>query len=229
MKTSNKILTGAFLVSLLLIISVLAVVNAKYRKGDYTLINDDIWTPNLATYSLDNVKYISMDNIENVSIEAADSSNMKYEKEKEGEENTLSISKKGDTLFMVGDNKTRNHGRWYKPVRLYFAGLIPVKAINCNLNIQGRNSLPHLSVVLDHSHLHINKDQPFETVKIEGFNRSNINIYSADIKNLAVRLQKSFIREDRLHAGSIRMETDSLSEIQFKTVNLLKTTFTPLP
>ena len=62
MKTSNKILVSAFVLALLILVSVHLTLYAKYKKGEFTIISNE-WQPNLATLSLDNIKYLSVDNI----------------------------------------------------------------------------------------------------------------------------------------------------------------------
>ena len=95
MKTSNKILLSAFLATLLIIVSVHIALYAKYKNGDYALITDDMWPTNMVTYSLSDIKYVSVDNVENVTINAADSSKLQYDKPGEDDENTLTVTKKG--------------------------------------------------------------------------------------------------------------------------------------
>jgi hypothetical protein len=80
MKTSNKILLVAFITALLILISINVAIYAKYREGEFTVMTDDYWMPNMASISMQDVKYVSLDNIENISVHVSDSNVLKYDK-----------------------------------------------------------------------------------------------------------------------------------------------------
>src|SRR6188768_830541 len=102
MKTSNKILLGAFLTSMLILVSIHITLYAKYKKGEYKVIGDEMWLPNMLTYPLGDVKYVSFENIDNVTVLQGDSSKLQYEKADEDDDNILSVTRKQDTLFLRG-------------------------------------------------------------------------------------------------------------------------------
>lgn len=228
MKTSNKILLGAFLTSLLIIISVHVALYAKYKKGEFTLVSDDMWPTNMVTYSLHNVKYISVDNIENLTIQASDSSNLKYDKPGDGDGNILSVTKKNDTLFLSGKGDRNSPGRWYRTTHLSLADLLPVMISNSNVHLQNakNNKLISIDLRLDKSSMDVNNRQNvitnFSSFKIEAINKSRINLFNVTTHVLDVKLKDSFLEESNLQADSISITTDLASKIQLSGTNFLK-------
>lgn len=230
MKTSNKILLSAFLATLLIIVSVHIALYAKYKNGDYALITDDMWPTNMVTYSLSDIKYVSVDNVENVTINAADSSKLQYDKPGEDDENTLTVTKKDDTLFVLGKsvNNNNNNGRWYRRTNLSLAGPLPVKIINSQLQVQSaKTTIPiSMDITLDKSFMEVNNRQSstsnFSTLKIDATNGSRISLFKVNAHLLDVRLRNSFLEENTLSADSINVMTDLASKIQLSGKNFLK-------
>lgn len=226
MKTSNKILLGAFLTALLLLISVHIAIYAKYKKGDYTEVTDAMWMPNMATISLQDVKFVTVDNIENVSLHLSDSSKLQYDKPGEKEENILTFTKVADTLFVAGKNNHNNGGRWYRQAHLYLADGLPLKAINTNLHlIEKSGSAATFSLSLDNSSININGSgdaAPFGLARISAVNASRIFISEAAVSQLSVQLHNSTLEENLLKADSISIQTDAASQIKLRGENLMK-------
>ena len=228
MKTSNKILLSAFLATLLIIVSVHIALYAKYKNGDYALITDDMWPTNMVTYSLSDINYVSVDNVENVTINAADSSKLQYDKPGEDDENTLTVTKKHDTLFILGKSVNNNNGRWYRRTNLSLAGPLPVKIINSQLQVQGaKTSMPiSMDITLDKSFMEVNNRQStttnFSTLKIDATNGSRISLFNVNAHLLEVRLGNSFLEENTLSADSIKVMTDLASKIQLSGKNFAK-------
>jgi hypothetical protein len=100
----------------------------------------------MATHSLKDVKYISLNNIENIDVRASDTSKIQYEKAGDDEENKLSFTQKGDTLFVLGGNKNNAIGRWYKRTELLLAGDLPVFITNAQVHVKHSAQLPPLSL-----------------------------------------------------------------------------------
>lgn len=228
MKTSNKILLGAFFTSLLIIVSVHVALYAKYKKGDFTLVSDDMWPTNMVAYSLDDIKCISVDNIENLTIQASDSSNLKYDKPGDGDDNTLSVTKKNDTLFLSGKGARNSPGRWYRTTHLSLAYLLPLKISNSQVHIHQAKSkrLIPMDISLDKSSIDVNNRQnvttSFSTIKIDAMNSSRINLFNANTQLLDVKLKNSFLEESNLQTDSINITTDLASKIQLSGTNFLK-------
>ena len=231
MKTSNKILVGAFIVALLILISVHVTLYARYKKGEFTLVSNE-WQLNLATLSLDNVKYLSVDNIDNINVHLSDSSKLMYDKPDEGDQNRLSFTKKNDTLFVTA--KANNASiRWYRRADLYLSQNLSSKFINSEVHLskrKGRLNSQVLSLDLDNSVLNINalgsEDAVFPALNISARNKSHIAFNKAYLKNLSVSLKDSFLEEKELQADSITITTDPLSTIGLRARNLTKAKLT---
>ncbi len=230
MKTSNKILLSTFFVGLLILISVHVALYAKFKKGDYTLVSDDMWPTNMITYSLEDVKYVSVDNLENLVIRQGDSSKLRYDKPIEGDENMLSVTKKNDTLFLHGKGTSNKDGRWYRATSLSLAGLLPLKIANSKIHVgielkSNVQPVP-MDVVLYNSVMEVNirgkNAISFGTFKINAINKSRINLYNLTTNFLDVTLKDSFLEETTLVADSIRLMTDMDSKFELSGKNLVK-------
>lgn len=228
MKTSNKILLSAFFATLLIIISVHVAIYAKYKSGDYTIVTDDMWPTNMITYSLTDIKYVSVDNVENITIHGGDSSKLQYDKAEDGEENVLDVRRKNDTLFLLGKSTRSAHGRWYKRTHLSLAGPLPIKIINSQLHVQDpKTSNPiSMDITLDKSFMEVNNRQNtttnFANLKITASNDSRISLFNVRTHLLDITLKNSFLEETTLIADSISITTDQASKLQLTGKNLNK-------
>ena len=235
MKTSNKILLGTFLAVLIILLGVHISLYAKYKKGGFKIVGDDMWPTNMITYSLDDVKYVSVDNLENLVISQGDSSKLRYDKPIEGDANSLSVTKKHDTLFLSGKSEKNKNGRWYRPTSLSLAGLLPLKIANSKIHV-GTEPLKSnavavpIDVMLDNSFMEINRRQKtmsFGTVKINAIKKSRVHLYNLTTNFLDVSLSDSFLEETILVADSIRLVTDVASKFELSGKNLLKAKIFP--
>lgn len=236
MKTSNKILLGAFLAVLIILLSVHISLYAKYKKGEFKIAGDDMWPTNMITYSLDDVKYVSVDNLEHLVIRQGDSSKLRYDKPIEGDDNILSVTKKNDTLFLSGKSALNKKGRWYRPTSLSLAGLLPLKITNSKVHMgtelqKSGISPASIDMMLDNSFLEVNIRQKnalrFGTIKINAVNKSRIYFYNLTTNFLDVALSDSFLEETTVVADSIRLSTDAASKFELSGKNLVKAKIVP--
>ena len=213
-------------------VSVHVALFAKYKKGDFTAVNDDMWPMNMLSQSLTGINYVSVDNVENLTIEAGDSSKFQYDKPNEGDENILSVTRKADTLFVVGKSTKSNIGRWYRRANLSISGLLPVHVKNSQIRINRSKSTQPLAMVisLDEAFMEVNNDSQetlsFSTLKLNAVRGSRINFFNANINSLDVSLHNSFLEETTLNADSIKITTDAASKIQLSGKNLQKAKIT---
>ena len=229
MKTSNKILLGAFLTSMLIIVSIHITLYAKYKKGEYKIAGDEMWLPNMLTYPLGDIKYVSLENIDNVTVLQGDSSKLQYEKADEDDDNILSVTRKQDTLFLRGENVAKTGGRWYRRTNLTLAGLLPLRAINTRMYVQRSKSIDFpisFDILLDSSFLEVNRYHmdiiKFDTFKINAAKKSEIHLLKMNTKFLNVQLNNSSLEEDDLLADSINVIADSESRLEMDAKNLVK-------
>ncbi len=231
MKTSNKILLSAFLIGLFILVGVHIALYAKFKKGEYTMVSDDMWPTNMITYSLEGVKYVSIDNLENLVIRKSDSTKLRYDKPIEGDENMLSVTRKNDTLFLLGKSTGNDDGRWYRTTHLSLAGLLPLKISNTKIRMTTERSkskvLPvPMDLVLDNSFMEVNireeNAMSFGSFKIDARNKSRIDFYNVTTDFLDVKLKDSFLEETRLTSDSIKLMTDMTSKFELSGKNLVK-------
>lgn len=233
MKTSNKILLGAFLTSMLILGSIHIALYAKYKKGAYRVEGDNMWLSNMLTYPLDNVKYVSFENIENVTLLQGDSTKLQYEKADKDDDNTLSVTRKQDTLFLKGQSTGQQQGRWYKRTHLTLSGLLPLKVINSNLYIEDSKGLfePSLDINLDASFLLFNRREkdPVRAgaLKIFAGNKSRVELFNIHTNLLDIRLKNSSLEENMLVADSIKVATDVDSKLEITGNNVVKAKIVP--
>jgi hypothetical protein len=231
MKTSNKILLGTFLTVILILVGVHVAIYAKFKKGDYVLVSDDDMWPNMITQSLSNIKYVSIANVGNLTIHAADSNKLRYDKPAKEEQGSLEITQKADTLFLLGKNQSGNNsGKWYRRMNLSLAGSIPVKIINSDLNLEGAKpdfSSVSMDLTLDKSNMEVARGSKnlsgFGSLKINAINNSSINLFDVQANFLDLSLSNSSFEENGFTADSIRVSTDLDSKLQLSGKNLLKT------
>jgi hypothetical protein len=228
MKTSNKILLVTFFTVLLIMVGVHVALYAKYKKGDFTAVNDEMWPMNMISQSLTGINYVLVDNVENLTIEAGDSSKFQYDKPGEGDENILSVTRKADTLFVVGKSTKNNIGRWYRRANLSISGLLPVHVKNSQLHLnRSKNTQPlAMDISLDETSMEVNNDSQeslnFSILKVNAVNGSEINLFNTTINDLDVTLRNSSLEETKLNSDSIRITTDASSKIQLSGKNLQK-------
>lgn len=234
MNTSNKILLGAFFTAMLIILSIHITLYAKYKKGEYRIAEDEMWLPNMLTYPLEDVKYVSMENLENITITQGDSTKLQYEKADEDDDNILSVTKNHDTLFLKGQSVGKTEGRWYRRTNLTLAGLLPLRAINSRMYVhQPKKASTPISfdIALDSSFLEVNRSQrdtiQFDAFSISAVKNSRIYLYKADTKFLNLRLNNSSFEEDDFVTDSISVTTDSDSRLKMSAGNLVKAKIVP--
>lgn len=234
MKTSNKILLGAFFTAMLIILSIHITLYAKYKKGEYKIAEDEMWLPNMLTYPLEDVKYVSMENLDNITIIPGDSTKLQYEKADEDDDNILSVTKNHDTLFLKGQSVGKTEGRWYRRTNLTLAGLLPLRAINSRMYVhQPKNPGTPISfdILLDSSFLEVNRGQRdtinFDTFKVSALKESRIYLFKANSKFLNVQLNNSSFEEDDFFADSINVRANPESKLEMSARNLVKAKILP--
>jgi hypothetical protein len=227
MKTSNKILLIAFITALLILISINVTIYAKYRKGEFTVMTDDYWMPNMASFSMQDVKYVSIDNIENISVHASDSNVLKYDKGDGKDENVLTFNRRHDTLFVAGKSTRSEVGRWYRHTQLHINGGLSLKAINSNLQLDQKQSggtIPKLNLLLDNANIDIlsmGQSGNF-AADISAVNKSRVFLGDVSAGKMQLRLRNSIVEEKNLATDSLLIWVDGSSQINMRAENLLK-------
>ncbi len=230
MKTSNKILIGSFLTALLILTSVHVALYAKYKKGDYTLISEDnMWPMDLSTHLLKDVKYVSLNNIGNISIRTADTSKLMYDKVEQGDEDGLTFTQNGDTLVVSGKNN--GGGNWYRRTELSLAEGMQVSMKQSGAHVRKSKVAAPVSVSfsLDDSFIEFNEREEdaisYGMVRINAINDSKINLGKIKVDQLDINLRNSSFEEKNLFADSIHISADNTSSVKLGGENLIKAKF----
>jgi hypothetical protein len=98
MKTSNKILLGIFLATLLLTTTINLIVYAKYKRGDY--VPFERAEERLTSVNLPAAKYVSITAL--CRVELSNSTTPGFEVHK-GQEKGITYRMVGDTLVILGN------------------------------------------------------------------------------------------------------------------------------
>jgi hypothetical protein len=205
---------------------------AKYKKGDFTAVNDDMWPMNMISQSLTGINYVSLENVESLYIQAGDSTKLEYEKTERNEENTLQVTRKADTLFVTVKNNGNTNGKWYRRTQLSLSRLLPVHIKNSHSYI-GSSKIKQplaMDVSLDEAFMEVNNNSQetmnFSTLKVNAVNGSQINLFNTTINALDVTLRNSSLEETTLNTDSIKIATDASSKIELSGKNLQKAKIT---
>ena len=230
MKTSNKILIGSFLTALLILTSVHVALYAKYKKGDYTLMTDDnLWPIDLSTHLLKDVKYVSLNNIGNISIRTADTSKLMYDTVEKGDEDGLTFTQKGDTLVVSG--KSNSGGNWYRRTELSLSEGMQVSMKQTGAHVRKSKLATPISISfsLDDSFIEFNEREEdavsYGIVRINAINDSKIELRKIKINQLQINLKGSSLEEKNLTADSVRISADNTSSVKLGGENLTKAKF----
>jgi hypothetical protein len=229
MKTSNKILIGSFLTALLILTSVHIALYAKYKKGDYTLLTDNMFPMDLSTHLLKDVKYVSLHNMGNVSIRTADTSKLMYDKTEKGDEDALTFTRNGDTLVVSG--KDNAGGNWYRRTELSLSEGMQVSMKRSGAHVRRSNVAAPVSInfSLDDSFIEFNEREEdaatYGMVNINAVNDSRIELKKIKVNGLHINLMNSSLEEKDLFADSIRVTADKTSTVKLGGENLTKAKF----
>ncbi|HZH94827.1 MAG TPA: hypothetical protein VEY06_03040 [Flavisolibacter sp.] len=223
MKKSNRILLGIFLTAVLLVAAVHVTLYAKYRSGDYTVLDD---MQSMVMQSFPHVKFVSVSNM-SVSIGFADSAQVEKTEDKE-----IRFYQKSDTLHIVGTDSSDN-GKYNHFLTINLPINTSVSGYNTALSFVNRTEVgpQNFSMYLNNSELLFsdrreggddksNKIKPvsFGNVKVTAMNNSVVAIDDTHtvIDNLDLELANSSIRDNKGSIGRLSIKTDSLSHISLQ-------------
>jgi hypothetical protein len=189
-------------------------------------MTDNMWPMDLSTHLLKDVKYVSLNNIGNISIRTADTSKLMYDKVEKGDEDGLTFTQNGDTLVVSG--KKNAGGNWYRRTELSLSEGMQVSMKQTGAHVRKSNLATPVSMSfsLDDSFIEFNERQEdaanFGTVRINAINDSRIDIRKLKINQLDITLRNSSFEENDLSTDSIRISADSTSSVKLGGENLMK-------
>jgi hypothetical protein len=183
----------------------------------------------LSTHLLKDVKYVSLNNIGNISIRTADTSKLMYDKIEKGDENALTFTQKGDTLVVSG--KDNAGGNWYRRTELSLSEGMQVSMKQSGAHVRKSNVATPVSInlSLDESFIEFNEREEgaasYGTVNINAVNDSRIDLRKLKINQLNINLKNSSFEEKELFADTIRITADKNSSVKLGGDNLPKAKF----
>lgn len=161
MKTSNKILLGIFLATLLLTTTINLIVYAKYKRGNFEpFVRQE---EGLTSVNLPAAKYVSITAL--CRVELLNSATPGYEVRK-GQEKGITYRMVGDTLVLLDNTTTPNETEQgecnSQLLKLYLPATTEVYAHDADIRIDGKTDstqAPSYTIYLDkRSFLHTNNN-----------------------------------------------------------------------
>ncbi|MEI6946756.1 hypothetical protein V9K67_06095 [Paraflavisolibacter sp. H34] len=232
MKTSNKILLGAFLTSLLLLSTMFLAVYARFRSGHFKKTGPDKQLI-MQTYPLDNITHIQANNMfVRVETDKKDPyPRLAYPKDEAGK---FKIERRGDTLVLTAIEQ--GEFRQYSDVNLHLSGKTGLTVNRATVylatsQVHTTDTLEagSLNLYLDSAQLnfgvlpkHVIRPYRFDTLNIVARNQSSLRLNPVTLKRLDVRLQASELHDEGLSAGAFILEADSSSRALLSGKNLHK-------
>lgn len=235
MQTSNKILLGVFLATVLILTSIHIALYAKYKSGDFV---KQIAAERDKTISMPLIKHVSVTGLVNVELFTKFMLNQtgKPEMKVENRPNSrFAYRIAGDTLLLFGDSTAgkdayEKGARNHQLVQLSLPDAQNVKLAYGTLLLFGgldSANAPSYSIELArHAHLGVIKREPASSPVF--FNRMDLIINSSNVeleenttvKELNVRAQTSDLFFRQTTIGHISLDVDSTTTVTLLGKNL---------
>lgn len=239
MRTSNKILLGLLLTTILVFTSLFAAVRMKFVNGEIITSKEGInnaWSN--AHRIQEPFKSVRIEGMGNVMIIPADSASLEIWKDGPGAQWTV---KDGVLNIINPDLARRENGqpvtRSWTHVVLFLPKMDSIAAIFSEVTL--RNSAdsgklsPSFNLYLDFTELAIEnsgrEQQPafYDKLKVDVWNNSALRIRrDVHVNELEARFIGSRFEEDNTEFGKLSIQVDSSSDISIKGKNLRKATIT---
>jgi len=235
MKTSNKILLGAFILILLVLSGVHFALVQQYKSGHYTTSRDGSGKDSI---SLKPVKFVSLNGLDNITLVPSTSYQLQIDKNMPS---SFKYYISGDTLVVIGDTSSAiggnngSHRRISDEIILHIPAVTLIRAENTSLGIAGtldsaeagttRLDLIKSKVSFENHFRDNDSPQYFgdllisakEHSEIEfGANRIHFNTFSCNL------VKSSFRDNDLGDIKKLTITTDDSSSVQISGTNLQK-------
>lgn len=238
MRTSNKILLGLLLTTILVFTSLFAAVRIKYSNGDIVTSKEGInntWS-NVQQVK-EPFKSVRIEGMGNLMIIPADSVRLEIWKDGPGAQWKV----KDGVLHISPDPSVKGNGqsapKSWTHVELFLPKMDSIAVIYSEVtlrNIADSGKLqPSFNLYLDFSELAIEngrlEHQPafYDKLKVNVTNSSSLRIREGvRVNELEARFIGSRLEEDNTEFGKISIQVDTSSNIQLKGKNLRKATIT---
>lgn len=236
MRTSNKILTGLLLVTILVFCSLFTLVRVKYANGN--IVKRDRVNSWSDVHRINEpIKRVSISYLSNLMIIPSDSIRLEISKEERGhikwrvEDGVLFVE--SDTIRENGNGRD-NHA--YGHVELFLPDVDSIYAWNGNINIKNIAERGNISPKYNFQLKGINMTIESDAIKEDttfydkfSINASNCSIRFQDnvqVNELQLKLRKTQLVEEHSVFNNLSIQTDSTSSITLSAHNLLKAKIT---
>ncbi len=230
MRTSNKILLGGFVATILILVGIHVALYAKYKRGDTKDLRDLIGET--VTQDLGNIKIISITGLQECTIIAADTARLQMDKHWKG---SFSFRINGDSLVVEGNKSIEEYARGNRvglPITLHLPSVELINMQYGGLTLLGADSAKATSqkIVLSNSTLQfatMDKDSKkgmWNNLTIDAQENTEINFPKhGTINYLDVTLSNnSTLHDHGVHVESFLLKMDSTSSAALRMHNLDK-------
>lgn len=233
MRKSNKILLGAFLAFVVMILAIHFTLYAKYSSGDF--VNKRVEKVNNSkVQEFPGVTNLTVASLENLEIRFADTLKVETDKTISPE---LKISAANGTLTITGGNDTssntngeRIRARTYDRVIVFLPASVAAQINFSEVTVYGypdssKKAAHNFSLVETRLNLRSLSDEKTDYVaglNITASNKSEVNIFNMRIDELKASLRDSKFSENGFDIKSIAIEADDASRLNLSGANLRK-------
>lgn len=231
MRTSNKILLGGFVATILILVGIHVALYAKYKGGETKDVSGLIGGN--VTYDLGNIRHVSITGMEECKIIPADTARLEMDKHYKG---SISYRINADSLVIAGPHNASELAEGHRvglPITLY---LPPVESITANYTglflRGGTDSAKAVSqkIELNNSHLQLSRNGPdpggawWNNLAIVAHDNAKIDLPArGTIGYLDVSLSRNSLMTDHgVHITSFLLKMDSTSSAALRMHNLDK-------
>jgi len=235
MKTSNRILLTTLILTLLILTAIHIALFAQLKSGNYTVIKDP-FRSEFEEHVLNNVNYVLMDGLGEVTVVPSDTLSVGLRKQ---DESRVSYKVIGDTLLLQPDSAEKASVQHdYLPVILNIPSAIPVEARFSSVLLQGAKDSAKASTntfILKQSNLIINQRQEnykqyWKQLSIIATDESGIDLHQMSfIDSATIQLTNSSLKDNHATFQKLTLIADDNSKLSLTAGNLKKTTLTIKP
>ncbi|MCU7547662.1 hypothetical protein OCK74_00990 [Chitinophagaceae bacterium LB-8] len=217
MKTSNKILLGAFITALLLWGGLYAAVYIKYKTGDFNLEYSKEWDKRV--FQLHNVDYVFLENVVHISLYSSDSASLQLAKRKD-ENFKVKFVQRGDSLFI---SAPAHSNEFEGIVQLHINPNARVRATNSGLSLNYDNDstfIPSFFLELDSSSVYARPHSAqgkvyYNRLQITARNNSEISLSEVEASGAEISLENSRLNLHNCTIGHLDLKNDRSSQVSF--------------
>jgi hypothetical protein len=242
MKTSNKILLGAFVLLIVLASTPVIIVRAKYASGNIVKEAPGEQNKFKDTYGFkEPIKRVVISNLGEVLIVPADTASLAIWKSN-GDNKLIKQFVKDGVLYITFGELTAtkqfdNDSRVYNHIELFLPPVDSIYAVNSSLQIRGKAdtaSVPSYNIQLFQTGLSIQHEPGkdgttyFNQLKVNAQPGSNLRFDGKlHVSSATFSMDHTdFEDNDEISFGKLTLQTDSASSIRIKGKNLRNATIT---